>query len=47
MVLPSIVLPVGDGRQVRVLKVALTCIHCGNLSQFIAPDLQIILQEYV
>jgi hypothetical protein len=37
------VLPVGDGGQVRVLKVALTSIHCSNLSQLIAPDLKTII----
>ncbi len=41
MVLPSVVLPVGDGGQVRELKVALTCIHCGNIGQLIAPDLHV------
>ena len=40
MVLPSVVVPVGDGGQVGRLKVALTRIHCCNISQGIAPDLQ-------
>ena len=40
MVLPSMVLLVGDGGQVRVLKVTPTCIPCSNVSQVIAPDLQ-------
>ena len=40
VVLPSMVVLVGDGGQVRVLKVALTRIPCSNVGQVIAPDLQ-------
>ena len=40
VVLPSMVLLVGYGGQVRVLKVALTRIPCSNVGQVIAPDLQ-------
>ncbi len=40
MVLPSIVVPVGDGGQVVGLKIAHTRIHCSNISQGIVPDLQ-------
>ena len=40
VVLPGVVVPVGDGGQVCVLKVTLTCIHCSNVGQLIAPDLQ-------
>ena len=40
MILPSVVVPVGDGGQVGKLKVALTCIHRCNISQGTAPDLQ-------
>ena len=40
VVLPSIVVPEGDGGQVGTLKIARTRIHCSNIGQFIAPDLQ-------
>ncbi len=40
MVLPSVVVPVGDGGQVVGLEVAHARIHCSNIGQGIVPDLQ-------